>query len=273
MIMLYFSSILKTSQKYKPAADNLFAALNENQIKYDFIYNTKDIWVRDFMPVRNRLGQYISFRYEPSYLKDDSDLRTDFKTDIAPRFDLPVTYSEINLDGGNAVFSPSRERAIISDRLLSENPEFSENELICRLEALLSAEIILIPSLKEDFTGHADGMVRFVDENTVIGNRSPYKNGLEQRIKTTLNRKGISVIDFPYYSSPGISAEGSYINYLETENDILLPVFGSNSDKEATEAAKRIFTKKIIPVRLNEIAEDGGALNCISWETKTEHKG
>ena len=155
-------------------------------------------------------------------------------------------YFTPNLDGGNAVFSPSRERVIISDRLLSENPKFSENELICRLEALLSAEIILIPSLKEDFTGHADGMVRFVDENTVIGNRSPYKSGLEQRIKTTLNRKGISVIDFPYYSSPGISAEGSYINYLETENDILLPVFGSNSDNEATEAAKRLFTKKII---------------------------
>ena len=126
--MIYFSSLLKTNPTYKHAADNLFAALNNNGIKYDFIYNTKDIWVRDFMPVRNRLGHYISFRYEPSYLKDDSDLRTDFKTDIAPQFDLPVTCSEINIDGGNAVFSPSGEKVIISDRLLSENTEFSENE-------------------------------------------------------------------------------------------------------------------------------------------------
>lgn len=53
--------------------------------------------------------------------------------------------------------------------------------LLTELENLLEAEIIIIPSLKSDMTGHVDGVVRFVNENTVIGNASSYKNGYEQK--------------------------------------------------------------------------------------------
>lgn len=37
-------------------------------------------------------------------------------------------------------------------------------------------------------------------------------------------------------------------------------------DYEAIVLAKNIFDKTIIPVNINEIAEYGGLLNCISWE-------
>lgn len=46
-----------------------------------------------------------------------------------------------------------------------------------------------------------------------------------------------------------------------------MPVFGVDTDNEAIELAKNIFDKTIIPVNINEIAADGGLLNCISWET------
>lgn len=161
--MLYFSSQLNI-QKHKPAADRMFATLDLFNIKYKLLNNTKDIWLRDFMPVKTKSGKYVSFRYEPSYLADDLQLRTNFKTDIAPHFVLPVTYSNINLDGGNVVFSPSKEKVIISDRVFSENPEYDKNTLLLELEKLLEASVLIIPSLKSDMTGHADGMVRFVDE-------------------------------------------------------------------------------------------------------------
>ena len=104
--MLYFSSLLKTTDTYKSAAEQLFATLTAHGVPYKLLDNTCDIWLRDFMPVKTKSGKYISFRYEPSYLKDYPELRTDFRKEIAPSLSLEnLVYSDINLDGGNIVFS------------------------------------------------------------------------------------------------------------------------------------------------------------------------
>lgn len=264
--MLYFSSQLNTP-KYKPAADRVFAALDLFNIKYKLLNNTKDIWLRDFMPVKTKSGKYVSFRYEPSYLAGDPQLRTNFKTDIAPHFVLPVTYSNINLDGGNVVFSPSKTKAVITDRVFSENPEYDKNTLLLELEKLLKASVLIIPSLKSDMTGHADGMVRFVNENTVVANAPLSPFGFETKVKKALQHHGIEVLDFSYFDSNGNSAIGCYLNFLETGQAIFLPVFSVDTDNKAIQTAKHIFHKAIIPVNINEIAADGGLLNCISWET------
>ena len=266
---VYFSSRLK--------APSLFTALDANNIAYGFIENTRDIWVRDFMPVKvrnvmpktNKSEKYISFRYEPSYLANEPKLRTDYKTDIAAQFpELSVIYDSLNLDGGNIVFSPSRCKAIVSDRVFAENPLYNHSRLIAKLSQRLRAEIIIIPALppKDDTTGHADGMVRFVDENTVIGNGTGDKH--EEEIKAVLSKHGIITVDFPYFESRGISAVGCYINFLETENHIFLPVFEVDMQKDnaAVALTEKLFKKKVVPVNINQIAAKGGALNCVSWE-------
>lgn len=265
--MLYFSSLLTAIPRYQPAAQALFSALEEHGEEYALIENTKDIWVRDYMPVQTRSGRNISFCYAPGYLKDEPWLRTDFREAIAPQLAFSVTYSDINLDGGNVVFSPSKEKAIISDRIFTENPEYDEKTLVSRLERLLEAEVILIPSLPSDMTGHADGMVRFVSENTVLCNDIPSKRGLEPKIKRVLKKRNIRVIDFPYFSSPGNSAIGCYLNFLETERNVFLPIFGASSDESAIAAAEKLFPKAVIPLNVNAVAKDGGVLNCISWES------
>lgn len=266
--MIYFSTLLKTNVNYKPASDRLFDALHSNDIQYDFLENTRDIWLRDFMPVQTRTGKYVSFRYEPSYLVDDPDLKTDFRQDINGQLSLKnIVYSDINFDGGNVIFSPSKEKVVISDRIFMENWEVSSAELVRKLERLLEAQVIIIPSLKSDITGHADGMVRFIDENTAIGNCSSYLFGVEKNIKMVLRNHGIEVIDFPYFNSPKDSAVGCYLNFLYTEQVLFLPVFGVDADQKAVKAAEQLFVKKVVPVNIGEIAVQGGCLNCISWET------
>ena len=265
--MLYFSSLLKTNPKYSLSAENLFSALSDCNEKFTLFDGARDIWARDYMPVKTKSGKYVSFRYEPSYLDGSPELRTDFRRDIVPNFDSKkLVYSDINLDGGNVVFSPSKEKVIISDRVFSENHGISEAELTAKLEKWLEASVLIIPSLKSDMTGHADGMVRLVGENTAIVNAplSPY--GFETKVKKALQNHGIEVIDFPYFYSKGDSAVGCYLNYLATEKSIFLPVFGVDTDNEAINKAKNIFDKTIIPVNINEIAEKGGLLNCISWD-------
>ncbi len=263
--MLYFSSLLR-SPEYQSAAENLFSVLKANGVKYDLLPNTRDIWLRDFMPVQCRDDSFVSFRYEPSYLENDLQLRTDFRNDMSERFPFPVTYSNIVLDGGNVVFSPSKERAIISDRVFWENGDREKAALIRQLERELKAQIIIIPSLLSDMTGHADGMVRFADDCTALVNRTSYKNGLEQRIRKVLEQHGITILEFPYFFSARGSAVGCYLNFLETERHIFLPVFDSPADDEAVKMAERIFAKTTVPVNIGEIAQAGGCLNCISWK-------
>ena len=265
--MLYFSSLLTSTPAYAPEARRLFDALDAQGIKYRFLDGAKDIWLRDFMPVRTKSGKFVCFRYEPSYLSNNSEIRTDFRHDIAPQFSLDnLVYSDVNLDGGNVVFSPSRETAVISDRVFTENRDISPDELVQKLERLLEAQVIIIPSLSSDMTGHADGMVRFINENTALGNNTPYQNGLEQKIAQALQNNGIQTLAFPYFSSPKDSAVGCYLNFLETENAVFLPIFGVYEDERAISKANEIFSKPIIPIQLNEIAKEGGCLNCISWE-------
>lgn len=265
--MLCFSNLLNTNHVYKPAADRLFTALAANGVQYKLLDGTRDIWLRDFMPVKTKSDKYISFRYEPGYLKDNPELRTDYRREIAPSLSLEnLIYSDINLDGGNIVFSPARETAVISDRIFMENWDHSSAELVQELEQLLEARVIIIPSLRSDMTGHADGMVRFIDENTAVGNTSKSLFGLEAHIKTVLRNHGIEVYDFPYFGSKGGSAIGCYLNFLETESAIFLPVFGVDMDKKAVDTANHIFNKTLAPININEISEDGGVLNCISWE-------
>ena len=262
--MIYFSALLPVL--YPTDAETLFAALDARNIPYRFLPNTKDIWLRDFMPVRTGSGKLVSFRYEPSYLKNDPDLRTDFRKDLAPQLGLPVTYSHINLDGGNVVFSPSGERILISDRVFSENPECPPAALVRELSELLEAEVLIIPSLKSDMTGHADGMTQFLDDRTVLCNRPLSSCGFEQQVKRAVQDCGLDAVDFPFVPTGGVSAVGCYLNYLETERVVFLPVFGIEQDAEAETSARQLFSKEIVPVNIREIARQGGCLNCISWE-------
>ena len=41
-----------------------------------------------YMAVKTKSGKYVSFRYEPSYLDGSPELRTDFRRDIAPNFNI-----------------------------------------------------------------------------------------------------------------------------------------------------------------------------------------
>lgn len=265
--MLFFSSLLK-NPPYTQDADVLFSALRSHGEDFCLFDGGKNIWARDYMPIRNHKGEFLSFRYSPSYMADCPAEYTNYRTDI--RLPFTTRYSNINLDGGNAVFSPSRKTVIISDRIFSENPEWNGETLGTELSELLDARIIFIESLTSDFTGHADGMVRFLSEDTVLINKTSFKRGLEQRQSRALRELGFTVVEFPYSYSGGISAVGSYLNYLETPKHIFLPVFGISTDANALKEASGLFRKDIVPVLLSAIPKKGGALNCISWEDGIE---
>ena len=271
--VVYMSELLE--ERFPECFNRLTSILKKHGVEYRLLKGTKDIWCKDYMPIQTESGKLIQFRYEPSYLKgnkDWEDSRSDVK-EVCRQNGFEPVFSNINLDGGNVLLCSGR--AIVSDRLFTENPEYTDKErLVKELSELLEAEVIIIPAQNGDMTGHADGMVRFVDHDTLLGNNrsNEYKywtNGIEKVLKDY----NLKYIDVPFFYSYKDSkhpdhAIGVYVNYLEVGNLIVLPVFEveGNKDEEAIAAIKQIFPDKIIEtINFNDVALEGGVLNCTTW--------
>ncbi|MDO4525914.1 MAG: agmatine deiminase family protein [Bacteroidales bacterium] len=266
---VYMSEMLKA--RFPDTCNRLIGILEKHSVKYAFLKGTKDIWCRDYMPVQTESGKFIQFRYEPSYLKGNKEWeesRSDVK-EVCRMNNIHAQISDINLDGGNVLICEGR--AILSDRIFSENPERTERELIDELGKLLECEIIIIKALNskdEDFTGHADGMVRFVNRNTILGNRlaDDYKYIQDDRRKI-IEKYNLKYIDVPFFTTDNRdSAIGIYVNYLEVNDLIVVPVFGRDEDKEAVDIIQKAFPNKVIEtINYDEVALEGGLLNCTTW--------
>lgn len=271
---VYFSELLSSDKRFAKTCNALTYLLEKHSIKYDFLKATKDIWCRDYMPIQTGKGKFVQFRYEPSYLKDELEFQSEPKK-VCKSNNINPIFSKINCDGGNVV--NWSDRAIISDRVFDENPEYSsKNKLIAEIEKLLEVEIIVIPQIKSDMTGHADGMVRFVDRNTLIGNDREqeykyWKNGINKALKNY----GLDYIDIPFLEHKERNypyhAIGCYVNYLEVDNLIVIPIFETekNKDQEVYDKFRMIFPdRKIETINYNEIGFYGGLLNCTTWTIK-----
>ena len=230
------------------------------------------------MPVQTPSGKLIQFKYDPSYLKGDPKLevtRSDMH-ETCKLNNIHAEFSDINLDGGNVLIC--EDRAILSDRIFSENPDYEKESLIKELSRLLECEIIIIPSLRskdEDFTGHADGMVRFVDRNTIVGNnRTQEYKYWQEGINKVLGAYNLTYIDMPCVikskdSKHPDSAIGIYVNYLDLNKLIVVPVFGVKEDNEAVAVLKKAFPNKAIEtIDYNDVALEGGLVNCTTWVIK-----
>lgn len=274
--IVYLSALLAT--KYPSTCKRLTDLLDKYKIAYKFLEGTKDIWCRDYMPVQNAEGELIQFKYDPSYLKgvpEYEESRSDVRYVDEVNGFKPI-FSDINLDGGNVVMYG--KKAIITDRVFDENKNMNRDDIRQQLAELLKTEIIIIPALAKsyDFTGHTDGMIRFVDENTVIGNElSADSQTFQKNMERAMRLANLTYIEFPYFNyeikGNHDHAIGVYLNYLEIGNLIVMPVFGvpGNRDAEALAKLKEVFPNKTIEtIDYNDVALTGGILNCTTWVIK-----
>lgn len=270
--IVYLSALFQ--EKYPETYKRLTDILDKHNVGYALLKATRDIWCRDYMPVQTASGKLIQFKYDPSYLKNNERyeaLRSGV-CEVCKANDIQPTFSDINLDGGNVLICGNR--AIISDRVFSENPDIKEEDLKAELSRLLEAEIIIIPAQKDDFTGHADGMVRFVNCDTILGNdRAEEFKYWREKMDKVISTYHLQYIDVPFFYDYKDKAHpehaiGIYVNYLEVDNLIVVPVFGvpGNKDVEAVAKIKEIFPDKIVEtIDYNEVALEGGILNCTTW--------
>jgi len=271
--ILYLADTLPT--KYPDFYKRFENVLKNCNIPFDFLPQTKDVWAVDYMPIQTDLNRFVRFVYNPSYLQSKKYLKTISDVDeICKAIGIETFKTDIIIDGGNV--TRWTNKIIMTDRVFKDNPTYERKQLIKELHELLQVDkIYFVPEQPGDFTGHSDGMVRFVDEHTVIIN--DYKQEKEEfyrAFEIAIHNTGLDYITIPYnvYDNKSNNhANGDYINYLQMENAIIIPTFDIKEDDIAVRQLETIFAgQNIQAIESNEIAYDGGILNCITWNIKTD---
>jgi agmatine deiminase len=261
--------------KYPDFCKRFERLLTECNIEFSSLPNTKDVWAVDYMPIQTALNKFVRFTYNPSYLQTKKLLKTISDVDaICKKIGIETEKTDIILDGGNV--TRWSNKVIMTDRVFIDNPTIERKQLIKELYNRLQVEnIYFIPEQPDDYTGHADGMVRFIDENTVVINDySREKEWFHRAFEIAIHNTKLEYITIPYNVYDNISndqANGDYINYLQMEDIVIIPTFGIKEDEEVVRQFEAIFSgQTIVTINSNEVANDGGVLNCITWNIKKD---
>lgn len=268
---VYCSERIKTDSRFTGISKNIFSILDSFRVKYKLLPDTKDIWARDYMPIQVSDKKYIEYRYDPDYLqgdwKDSRDIKT-YPDIVCDSIKLKTEKSDLIMDGGN--FVKSTDCIILTDKIVKENKlAYSKNELIKKLQDTFQVnKVVLIPWDKLDEYGHADGMIRFIDNETVLINHFYRDNTV---LIYRLKQAGLKTEYLNYKQKTNGKLNWSYINFLQTKDLILLPKFDIDEDIEAFEQIESYYADykgRIAQVEMIKIVEYGGALNCITWTVK-----
>lgn len=273
---VYFSELLQTKPKYSAFCERLTSILDKHGIDYAFLPETNDIWCRDYMPVQVDENNFIEYRYDPDYLQDKKYRKLKTYPDlVCESIGLKTIKSDLILDGGNII--KWRNKVILTDKIIPENAtKYRKSELLHKLALLFKVDsIILVPWIQVEKFGHADGMIRFIDEKHVlvdgyyINNNKDFKNKFYKILKD----KNLNPVEFIFNVPKQSSKNWGYLNFLQMKDLILFPQFDIDEDLQALQQIIQAFPDyaakgQIEAINCNEIIKGGGVLNCISWNIK-----
>jgi agmatine/peptidylarginine deiminase len=259
---VYFSSLLKHYKCWETIA----SALQSHRIDFELSEHTRDIWIRDFMPIQLDESHYVGYLYSPDYLVEQPEYVTNYE-DCMPFRPAHLHKSRLRLDGGNVVKCDNR--IIMVNKVINENVEWPLRTLIHELEEIFQAEVVIVPWDPAEPYGHADGMVRYLGHGKVlINNYHDYDVDLAKAVKGVL-RSHFEVEELRYGKLNQSNDTWAYLNYLQVGQVILIPQLNCQSDALALEQiAAHHPGCEVIPIPMRSIVKQGGGMNCISWNVK-----
>jgi agmatine deiminase len=268
---IYFSKWLL--KNHKDVANQITQILEKQGIKYHWLENTADYWARDYMSIQVNEQKFVQYVYQPDYLKGKKDYITN-PDEVLKSLEIPTIKTNIVLDGGNVV--KSANAVVLTDKIFLENKHlYSESVLISELEKLFETDrIVIIPWDKDDECGHTDGMLRFIDNDTVLlqGFYNEYPKAFQKKLFKALQEKGIRYEKLSYNVKKRSEHNWAYINFLQTHDIMLIPRLNIDEDEQALSQLQQYYPQyrnKMFFIDVSSYIKDwGGALNCLSWTIK-----
>jgi len=110
------------------------------------------------------------------------------------------------------------------------------------------------------------------NENIVVNQLAGEYKYWQKSFSKMIAESGLNYVEMPWFipsfKTSKKSAIGSYVNYLHLDDLIIFPIFDceGNKDDEALEVIHNLFPNHTIePIIINDIAKQGGLMNCITW--------
>ena len=181
----------------------------------------------------------------------------------------------IILDGGNVV--ACKDYMVLTEKVFRENWRLLYDADFCSyLETSLCRKLILLPwhcdfpqDSNADVYGHADGFVQWTGGNKILmSNHREFDPEEADEIRRRLEDAGFEVTEMLFdVPNPNKDFNWAYINYLRVGNKIIVPTFGIPEDQQALRYIREANPECLVRgFRMRNIARNGGALHCITWD-------
>ena len=264
--IVYISSWLKDEcQHFYP---HFLEALKENDIPFKIMKRTNDIWARDYMPIQIYDNRFVQYSYNPDYLQEKQEDRESI-TDVdavCQEIGIECVKTDLIIDGGNVV--KAGQYIIMTEKVYKENPNLTPAEIRNQLRKLFHCDLIMLPWDKNEKYGHADGIVKAIDDHTVLlTNYADYDSQTAERFSKILSQ--YFDVKTLHYSETSNDLNWAYINFLRVGDVIILPGLNIPEDQQALQQIKRYYPScKVVQIDSSEVVKKDGALNCITWNIK-----
>ena len=240
--------------------------------------DVRDIWMRDFTTVNPKQPVQFSYTWASMSQKQSQDVQKSFSR-FADRYKIQRAKTDLMIDGGNLV-DDYAGRVITTTRFMEDN-ELSYDEAKQELKTALGAREVAILEPDEEVLAHSDGMVSWVDKNTLLVNdysKIPsFRTVVMDELKASFPSAKIVEVPVEYKTNPkgqwdGFeSACGVNLNSTVTYNNIYVPTFNMPHDQKALRIIKQNTTKKVIPINAESVCPMGGSVRCLTWQVTGEN--
>lgn len=257
---VYFSELLH--KKHKALFAKLKSILVSHGYSVKTLKCTKDIWIRDFMPLVTKDG-FLQYQYTPDYLADKygGKIRTN-PSECIDELGLGTQNVDLILDGGNIV--KYGDTIIMTDKVYTENEWLKNDKKLLESIFHIFKKVIIIPWDKNEPYGHADGMVRFINKDHVLVNNG-YNEDFKEKFLTPLQDAGLKITVLQINKITKDS--WGYINFLHIGNLIILPAISKVNDNKVKKQLQSLYPDTIIQLcDAKALIKKGGVFNCVSWE-------
>ncbi|MCS6824555.1 MAG: agmatine deiminase family protein [Cytophagaceae bacterium] len=285
-------NVCDEAMKYNAISWLQMAGTDLSQVEF-YMHPTNDAWCRDHGPaflintsVHPPQKAIVDWGYNawggkyPPYHLDDV-----IPTLIAKRFNLPVFYPNIIMEGGSVEFNGSGVVLTTTSCLLNKNrnPHLSQKEIESYLINYYGVNTVwwLDDGIAGDDTdGHIDDITRFVNTNTVVTviesnpddeNYEPLQKNLHTLQTFRINGEKLNIITLPmpkpvYYNNTRLPA--SYANFYICNHAVIVPTYQDHdNDMLAIEILKSCFKDRaVVGIDSTDIIWGLGSFHCLSQQ-------
>ena len=267
------------------------AKVDMTQVEF-FLHPTNDAWCRDHGPAflinpnAEQKKVVVDWGYNAWGGKyPPFDLDDVVPTLIAKRYNLPVYYPGIVMEGGSVEFNGKGSLLTSTACLLNpnRNPHLNQDQIENYLRQYYGVEQILWVDegiVGDDTDGHIDDTVRFVNEDTVLTvvetnkqdeNYEILQHNLRQlKQMRLLNGKQLNIVELPMPTAVDFEDQrlpASYANFYIANKSVIVPTFRCAADDIALQIIQGCFPdRKVVGIDSTEIIWGLGSFHCLSQQ-------